>query len=85
MLCISYKTKSNDLKKPVKFSYRNYNKIDKEKLFSEASVLDWSKFFNEQDINTKVQLFNENYEKLFNNNVPLTKVNLKCNSNPWFI
>lgn len=82
ILCISYKTKKLNQNKPVTFSYRNYKKINKEALIQSARSIDWSNFLNSTDIDAKVEIFNNNYFQIFNENVPLTKVWLKYNSKP---
>lgn len=84
LLCVSYKAKFNNLNKPVKFSYRNFNKINQEKLLHDISTLDWSELFVETDIDNKVLLFNTKYQKLFDDNVPLSNVKLKFGSKSWF-
>lgn len=84
LLCVSYKIKQSNLNQPTKFSYRNYNKIDPEQLMNEALQIDWSDCFNGNNIDKMVEIINKNYWKLFNNNVPLVHVKLKCSSKPWF-
>lgn len=84
MIIISYRLKIEKKNEPTSFSYRNYERIDVERLTMEANALNWSTFLESSDINEKVDIFSRHYYHLFNNCVPLVNVKLKTQSKPWF-
>lgn len=84
LLCISYKAKNIKHNKPTSFNYRDYGKINPEKLILDASSIDWTNFNQASNINTKVHILTENYHDLFNSNVPLVNVKLNYSTKSWF-
>lgn len=70
ILLIASKSKiENTSKKKSYFSFNDYNKIDIEKLISEAKIINWDNFYEETNINAKAKILNDNYFELFKNNV----------------
>lgn len=84
ILIVSYKTKFNNKNKPTRFSLRDYNKISHHDLSLSLQSIEWIEIYETQDINIKVNIFNEQFSKLFIEHVPVTQVKLKTSSKPWF-
>lgn len=86
LLFISYKFKFkfNHNNKPTKFSFRDYSKISSNDLSLALESIEWNEFYDVNDINDKVNIFNYQFFNIFNECVPLTEVKLKCSRKSWF-
>lgn len=86
ILMISYESNNFNNGGKTSFTFNDYGKIDVEKLHNEVNEIDWNICFKLPDINGKIEIINENlnYSRLFTNNVRLTTVRIKQNSNGWF-
>lgn len=61
-----------------------YEDRNAEQLITSAKELNWKGFYESNDINVKVDIFNGNYYHLFNHCVPIINVKLRTQSKPWF-
>ncbi|KAK3913454.1 putative RNA-directed DNA polymerase from transposon BS [Frankliniella fusca] len=64
-------------------TYRNFNKIDQGRLLIDVENMQWLDFFNENDIDQKLTLFNSNVIELMNRHAPLITKNVKNFNAPW--
>lgn len=78
--CVNLKKK---IKKSALKTFRNYKRIDVQKLSDDAGNMLWSHVFDLDDIDEKVCLFNEYLLNLIDWNVPLTTIRIHDTQNPW--
>lgn len=84
VILLSYSITLSKSRANFSFSSHDYEKINYSKLFKETTIIHWTKFYEINDINTKIEIFHEIYFSLFNENVPISKVKIKSTSKPWF-
>lgn len=68
----------------IKYSFHNFNKIDPDKLYQKASLIDWNKLLNIDNINHQAESLNDILLNLFIKTVPVSSGISKHPSVPWF-
>lgn len=63
---------------------QNISNICIDGLISAIHAINWSDFFRTENMNTKVEIFNNHFFNLLGEFVPLTQVKLETSSKPWF-
>lgn len=71
------------LEKPIIKKMRNIKNIDTETFIADLYTLNWYHIFDIEDVNNKVDFFNNNLNYLLNLHAPLREVNVKKKSTPW--
>lgn len=84
LLFCSYNIDFSHVPFPHSYTYRDFKSIDVHSLHREACAIPWEHCMYLENANNKLNFFQSQIEDLFNNHVPLRRVqvrNLKC---PWF-
>ena len=66
-----------------KILYRDFKRLDLNKLFEYGNTLPWEEIYNVSNMNEKVQLFNDLMLNLFDKCIPLKSVCIKKYTAPW--
>ena len=65
-------------------TFRNFKAIDTNKLFNDCLCSDWSSMYNYVNVDDIVETFNSIILKLFEDNVPISKIKSQSLYPPWF-
>lgn len=63
--------------------YRDYKNLDENKLKEAADKIDWQEVYDCDNVDGKVEIFNNTVLNLFDNIVPIKSVKVKYKYNPW--
>lgn len=82
LLYASYKLKPPKFKPPTVFM-RHFKNIDMDAMGRDISNIDWSPLLNAQSIDVKVDIFNKEVLRVFDDHAPLRRTKIKRPPAPW--
>ena len=83
MIYTSYKLHRSEAADTT-FYYRDYRSLNLNNAIAKLYELPWNNIFWTQDIDEKVQCFNNNFQKLYDEFIPLKRVKKKSDLPVWF-